>query len=151
MTAVRMLARGFEVPIIISHGEYTSIRIADVLAATGIPMNIGPRHYELEEGAITGVAVTLWRAGVPVSLCTDAPVIPQEELFLQGTMAARLGMDGEAVIRGLTLVPARAVLADARIGSLVAGKDADLVVTRGDLLDPRSQVLMVLVDGKEVR
>ena len=39
---------------------------------------------------------------------------------------------------------------DQRVGSLEVGKDADIVVTTGPIIDPRSYVTQVLIDGKVV-
>ena len=75
-------------------------------------------------------------------------VIPQEELFLQGSMSARMGADSYQMLRALTTHPAQAFGIADRVGSLEVGKDADVVITRGDPLDPRSRVELVLIDGK---
>ena len=37
---------------------------------------------------------------------------------------------------------------DKRVGSLEVGKDADIVVTTGPIIDPRCYVTQVLIDGK---
>jgi len=47
-------------------------------------------------------------------------------------MAVRLGLPWEAAVRGLTIVPARQIGLDDRVGSLAPGKDADFFVTRGN-------------------
>ena len=39
---------------------------------------------------------------------------------------------------------------DKRVGSLEVGKDADIVITTGSILDPRHYVMQVLIDGKVV-
>ena len=90
------------------------------------------------------------KAGVPdFSLNTDANVMPQEELFLQGAVSARLGCDAYQMLRAVTIHPARAFGIQDRLGSLEPGKDADIVVTAGDPLDPRTRVELVLIDGEE--
>ena len=82
------------------------------------------------------------------SLNTDSPVVAQEELFLQGAMSAWLGADPYAMIRAVTIHPAKAFGIDDRLGSLEPGKDADIVVRDGDPLDPRAAVELVLIDGE---
>lgn len=150
MTAVRILRWGLDLPIVISHGMYDSYVIKRELAATGVPMNLGPRQYEFAEGAFIGNAAELYGAGVPVSICTDAPVIAQDQLPLQAAMAVRLGLPSEAALRGLTIEPARAVFIDDRVGSLTAGKDADLAVYAGDPIDPRHRPTFVMIDGRVI-
>lgn len=151
MTAVRILAWGVDVPIVLSHGMYDSFLIRDVLAAAGVPMNLGPRQYEFHEGRFVGNAAMHHSAGVQVSICTDAPVVAEEELQLQAAMASRLGLPPEAALRGLTLEPAKAGMIADRVGSITVGKDADLCVYRGDPIDPRHAPIFVMIDGREFK
>lgn len=150
MTAVRILAWGLDVPIVISHGMYDSFLIRDVIAAAGVPMNLGPRTYEFYDGQFIGNAAMHHAAGVHVSICTDAPVVAEEELQLQAAMASRLGLPPEAALRALTLEPAKAAMIDHRVGSITRGKDADLCVFRGDPIDPRHAPVFVMIDGREI-
>ncbi|MDE0892121.1 MAG: amidohydrolase family protein, partial [Planctomycetota bacterium] len=61
----------------------------------------------------------------------------------------RYGFDNSEfdAVRGVTIVPAQVAAIDHRVGSLMAGKDADLLVVTGDPSDPRSAVEMVWIDG----
>jgi imidazolonepropionase-like amidohydrolase len=52
------------------------------------------------------------------------------------------------MLRALTIHPARSFGLDSRLGSLEAGKDADLAVFSGDPLDPRSRVELVWIEGQ---
>ncbi|NCQ30545.1 MAG: amidohydrolase family protein, partial [Armatimonadetes bacterium] len=54
----------------------------------------------------------------------------------------------EKALSAVTLSPARALGIDDRVGSLDVGKDADLVVKSGSLLDLAAPVDVVLVRGK---
>ena len=76
-------------------------------------------------------------------------------------MAVRYGFKYENLetVRGLTIVPAvtagihKPVDQDGRrttggVGSLEAGKDADVVVLSGDPADPRTFVHKVFINGK---
>jgi len=150
MTAVRVLKWGLDLDIIISHGVYDSYLIKKELAKTGVPMNLGPRQFEFDDGRFIGNAAELFSAGVPVSICTDSPVVRQDQLPLQAAMAARLGLPTEAALRGLTIEPAKAIGVGDRLGSIKAGKDADLVAFPGDPLDPRNAPTLVLINGKIV-
>jgi imidazolonepropionase-like amidohydrolase len=83
-------------------------------------------------------------------------VIPAEELFLQAGMAVRYGFEYENLetVRGLTIVPAVTagihvpVGTSHGVGSIEAGKDADIVVLSGDPADPRTYVQKVFTNGK---
>ena len=87
------------------------------------------------------------RAGVPVSIVTDAPVIPQEYLALCAALAVKAGMDPYHALQAITINPARMLGIADRVGSLEVGKDADFVITDGDILNPMSSVKLVYIDG----
>jgi len=148
MTAIRILKWGLHLPIVISHGVYDSFLIKNELARTGVPMNLGPRQYEFYDGSFVGNAAELYAAGVPVSICTDAPVVAEDQLPLQAAMAVRLGLPHDAALRGLTIEPAKAVFIDDRVGSLTVGKHADITVFPGDPIDPRHRPTFVMIEGR---
>jgi len=147
----RMFQDVFDVWMILSHGCFNGHWAAICCAKRKTPVNLGPRNYEFRDSEFVGIPRTYWDAGVrDMSLNTDAPVVAPEQLQLQGAMAARLGLEYEPTLKALTLVPARQVgLAD-RVGSLEAGKDADLQVTKGDPLDPRNSPELVFIEGRLV-
>lgn len=150
---VRMWKVDYGTECVVSHGSWDGYKAAGFAAQHGVPVNHGPRTMDyglfMRPGKITGGAKEYVDAGVPLfSLNTDSPIVPQEELFLQGSMSARLGADAYQMVRALTTHPAQSILAGDRIGSLEVGKDADIVVCSGDPLDPRSRVELVLIDGQ---
>jgi imidazolonepropionase-like amidohydrolase len=145
----------YHLPVIISHGEFGAFRIAAEAAKHNIPCNIGPRLYDFTgfvyDRKFYSIPGEYEKAGVQnISLNTDCPVIPGEELFLQGTLSVRLGMDEDLALRALTINPAKAIGIADRVGSLEVGKDADLVIKRGSLFDPRNPIERVLINGKTV-
>jgi imidazolonepropionase-like amidohydrolase len=150
--AARMWKEKYGTRCILSHGCFDAHATADYIAKTGAPINVGPREmdwFSTRNGAINGIAGIYERAGIQnISLCTDSSVMPQEELFLQGAMSARLGADSYQMLRAVTIQPARAFGIDDRVGSLEVGKDADIVIRNGEPLDPRSAVEIVIIDGK---
>jgi imidazolonepropionase-like amidohydrolase len=150
--AVRMWHVRYGTRCVVSHGCFDGWKVAPWLAELGVPVNQGPRlvdYVSSRTGRIEPIAHTYWSAGVPnYSLNTDSSVIPQEQFFLQGAVAARQGVDGYQALRALTIHPARAFGIDDRVGSLETGKDADVVLWSGDPLDPRSKVELVLIDGE---
>lgn len=62
----------------------------------------------------------------------------------------RAGLDREAAIKAVTLHPAMLLGVDSRIGSIQAGRDADLVFLSGDPVDPLTEVRRVMVLGRIV-
>ena len=150
---VRMWKIKYDTNCIVSHGSWDGHKAGYFAAEHGVPVNHGPRVMNftsmVREGRMVGGAQSYMDQGVPdFSLNTDAPVVPQEELFLQGAMSARLGADSYQMVRALTANPAKSFRIYDRVGSLEAGKDATLVLSSGDPLDPRSRVEFVLIDGE---
>lgn len=90
-------------------------------------------------------------AGCQVSIITDAPVIPQQYLPLCAGLAVKAGMDPFAALQAITIHPARHIGIEERVGSLEAGKDADIVITDGCPFDVAAEVRYVLIDGRVVK
>lgn len=106
--------------------------------------------FELRNKSWTTPGV-LAAAGCRVSIITDSPVIPQEYLPLCAGLAVRAGMEPFAALQAITINPAKhAGIAD-RVGSLEAGKDADMVITDGCPFEISTEVKYVLIDGETVR
>ncbi|MBL8863702.1 MAG: amidohydrolase family protein [Planctomycetes bacterium] len=150
--AARMWHAKYGTRAILSHGCFDAHLTAPWLVAQGVPLNVGPREidfFSTRDGAITGTAARYLEAGAKdLSLNTDSPVVPQEELFLQGAVAARYGADAYTMLRAVTIAPARVFGIGDRVGSLEVGKDADVVLFTGEPLDPRSRVEVVFIDGR---
>jgi len=164
MTTITMLRMEFGFDVYIDHGTLGGYRAAKLAADHGVNAIIGPREIEIptrlviqwtnsDPEAILGVAAQYQKAGMKnIGFNTDAPVVPAEELAVQATMATRFGFDGSHLetIRGLTIVPAMTAGIQKRVGSLEPGKDADVLVIRGDVADPRSAIDAVYIEGRNV-
>ncbi|MCE9595352.1 MAG: amidohydrolase family protein [Planctomycetes bacterium] len=160
LSTITMLKGEFGLDVYIDHGEWAGYLAAPLAVKLGVAAIIGPREIDTPsarlpntDGKIVSVSAEYQKRGpMQVGFNTDAPVVPQEELFLQATMGVRYGFENDAMeaVRGLTIVPAHTAGIDDRVGSLEPGKDADLVVITGDPTDPRSFVELVFVEGRVV-
>jgi imidazolonepropionase-like amidohydrolase len=153
MATVRIFHDEFKIPLIVSHGEFGGYKSAPEIAKRNIPANIGPRTYDwtimVQDGRCYGIAAKYFEAGVKkLSINTDSPVVPEEELIVQASMSVRLGLPEEVALRAVTIEPARAALIDHRLGSLEAGKDADVVIWTGNPLDVRNRPVLAMIGGK---
>jgi len=149
--SMRILHDELGLDVIITHGDFLGFRGAEPLAERHMKVNSGPRTYwyDPETGLLTGQAAEWYRRGTrDLSLNTDAPVVPEEELFLQAAMAVRYGLPQEHALAAVTSIPARQIGMGDRLGSLEAGKDADFSCFAGDPLDPRHPALRVWVNGR---
>lgn len=150
MSTLRILHDEMNLKVVIDHGCFDSFLLSDEIKKRGVPVMAGPRgfRYDPAVGQIQGQVAGFANRGITaLGVNTDAPVVPQEELWFQATMAIRLGWNEEAAYRGLTIEPAKALMIADRVGSLEVGKDADIVISTGSILDPRHYVVAVLIDG----
>lgn len=152
-STLRILHDEMDLKVVIDHGTFDSYKISDEIIRRNIPVMAGPRgfRYEPEDGQIKGIVAEYANRGVTwLGVNTDAPVIPQEELAFQATMAVRYGWNEEDAVSGMTIEVAKALMIDDRVGSLEPGKDADILITTGSIVDPRNYVKQVFIDGKSI-
>jgi imidazolonepropionase-like amidohydrolase len=90
------------------------------------------------------------KRGVEVNIMTDADVVQQEFLRFQASIAVKYGMDPLEALKAITINPAKLIGMEDRIGSLEAGKDADIVLYDGDPFDIQTGVKKVFINGKIV-
>jgi imidazolonepropionase-like amidohydrolase len=134
---------------VVTHGEFAAFRNAPAIAARKVHYDCGPRLYDYENESFYGLVTEYAKGGVKnISINTDAVGGGEEKLFLQAAMAVRLGIDDLTALEGITINGARAFGIDDRVGSIEAGKDADLVVWTGNPLDVRSSVILTMINGK---
>jgi imidazolonepropionase-like amidohydrolase len=128
--------------------------LASKIAAAGVPVVTGPlitarSKVELRNRTMANPGL-LAAAGIPVAIATDHPVVPIHLLIVQAALAVKEGMDRDAALRAVTITPAQIMRVDDRIGSLVPGKDADLVIWSGDPFDLMSRAEVAYIAGREI-
>lgn len=151
LTALR-IAREFDINVTLDHCTEGHL-IVDELVRAGRPVLVGPTlggksKFELKNKSFETAGI-LAKAGLEVCIITDAPVIPLEHLSLAAGLAVRAGMDEEDAWKAITLNPARVAGIDSRVGSLDAGKDADIAVFSSDpLRDIQAKAVQLWIDGR---
>lgn len=140
---------------VVTHGEFGAFRNGPALAKRiqdgTLYYDCGPRLYDYEGESFIGVATEYAGAGVkPISINTDSISGGQEKLCLQAAMAVRLGLDDMTALEGITINSARMLRVDDRLGSIEAGKDADLAIWTGNPLDVRNHTRLVMINGRIV-
>ncbi len=90
----------------------------------------------------------LWENGIEFAMMTDSPVIPQQYLPICAALSVREGLPESEALRSVTINAAKITGIDDRVGSLEAGKDADVAVFNGHPLDFRSRCILTLVNGQ---
>ncbi|MGI6606855.1 MAG: amidohydrolase family protein [Peptococcia bacterium] len=152
LTALRITDE-FGIEMVLEHGTEAH-KVIPELQKRNIPVVLGPTLSSRSKVELAGMtwrtAALLEKAGILVALTTDHNVIPVQYLPLCAALAVKNGMSEEAALQAITLNPARILKQDKRIGSIEAGKDADLVIMSAYPLDWRSRIERVYIDGKVV-
>ena len=135
-TSIR-IAKEFGVRMTLDHCTEGHL-IAEELSREGYPALVGPffgkkSKIELQNKSFACAGI-LHRAGVHVSIITDAPVTPLRALPLCAGLAVSSGLPMEEGWKAITIYPSESLGVADRIGSLEAGKDADVVIWTADPL-----------------
>ncbi|MEZ6197371.1 MAG: amidohydrolase family protein [Planctomycetota bacterium] len=88
-------------------------------------------------------------AGLPLAL-TAAGQTGDYGLVRQAMFAMRYGLTREEAVAAVTATPARLMGVAERVGTIAAGKDADLVLWTGEPFEATSRPERVYIDGKAV-
>ncbi|MDA7494639.1 amidohydrolase family protein [bacterium] len=144
--------------------------IPDEIAATGSSVIISPRtrvpadpKHPDDTGTNIASAAILAKAGVPVAVTCPSGMFGGGGVGTNGILgqdlntpnvdaayAVRGGLENRKALRTLTLDAANIMGAGDRIGSLEAGKDADILILDGDPLHYSTFVITAVVNGKVV-
>lgn len=141
---ITLFKKDFEIEKLTVAGGEDAWMAADLLRENGVSVivkrvNSLPRFAEDDiDGSFT-LPAKLAAAGVDFCFQTGGSMEPMQNrniAFNAGT-AVGYGLDREAAIKALTLTPAEVLGIDSRTGSLEPGKEANFIITSGDLLDMR--------------
>lgn len=155
--AALRIAHDYGIRVIIGGGEEAWMVARQLVAAhasvlTGAMNNI-PRGFN-SLGARQENAALLRAAGVPVALIGNAGGGGEEQFNVRNVRyeagnAVAYGMKWDDALRAITLAPAEIFGVSERIGSLQAGRDANVVVWSGDPFEFATRAEHVFVRGKE--
>ncbi len=147
---VLSLADSFHLKVIL-RGAIYGWQLADTLAARHVPVIVGPTTelpgpndpYDM----IYANPGVLARAGVSIAFRTNS-ASDSRNLPYDAALATAYGLDPDEALRALTINAARMFGVADRIGSIEAGKVADLIVTSGDPLDVRTTTRYLFIRGE---
>ena len=155
--AALRIAHDYGIRVIIGGGEEAWMVARQLVAAhasvlTGAMNNI-PRGFN-SLGARQENAALLRAAGVAVALIGNAGGGGEEQFNVRNVRyeagnAVAYGMKWDDALRAITLAPAEIFGVSERIGSLQAGRDANVVVWSGDPFEFATRAEHVFVRGKE--
>lgn len=128
-------------------GGADSFRILEELKESRADVAIGPDILQDDKGRAINNADILVQQGLRVAFHTSATSGTQY-LPINAAYAVRHGMDKNKALAAITCYPAQMLNVNDRIGSIDAGKDADLVILSGEPFEFTSRVQKVIVNGK---
>jgi imidazolonepropionase-like amidohydrolase len=132
-------------------GGLEAWRCAELLKQKRVPVLIKvdrlPRRESDPYDAAYANAARLHAAGVRFAIVSD-DASNARNLPYEAAMARAFGLPAGAALRAITSWPAEVLGVGDRMGSLEPGKDANLFLATGDIMDHRSEVTHVFIEGQ---
>ncbi len=155
--AALKLATDYKLRIMISGGAEAWL-VADKLAAAKVPVLTGAMQNIPGSFTTLGIrqenAGLLRRAGVDVALVGNGPGDPEtfnvRNIRQEAGNAVAYGMTWDDALRSVTLTPAAIFGLESRMGSLQAGRTANVVVWSGDPFELSTVAERVFIRGQEM-
>lgn len=146
------LARDYRLKIILNGAE-EGWQVAREIAAAHVPVLLNPSSnipssFELL-GATLRNAALLRSAGVEIAISGNDPGHQVRDMRYNAGRAVSRGLPYADAIEAMTLAPARIFGVDDKLGSIAPGKIADIVIWDGDPLEPLTEAVAILVEGRE--
>ena len=159
------LAAEFKLKLIVAGGREAD-RVAARLAKQNVPVLLSlnlprrttaampeadpePLRVLRERVAAQQTAGKLAKAGVRFAFQSGS-LATMSDLMVNANRAIENGLSSADAVRAFTIWPAEILGVANQLGSIEAGKIANLTVTRGDLFDRNSRVAHVFIDGRPV-
>lgn len=141
-------------PVILGGDE--AWRIAGFLKEKNVPVILTgildlPTREDDFYDALYENAAKLQQAGVRFCISSGDNGPGVRDLPYYAGMAAAFGLPRADALKAVTLYPAQIMNVGDRLGSIEVGKMANLVVTDGDLLETRTAIRHLFIDGREVK
>lgn len=134
----------------IIRGGHEAWMLADELAAKQVPVIVGPTTEAPSDmdpyDMVYANPGVLAQAGVLVAFRTNS-ASDSRNLPYNAALSLAYGLSAEDALRSVTINPAKIWGVDDRLGSIEAGKVANLMLTSGDPLDVRTHVEQVFIRG----
>ena len=137
-------------------GAEEAWKTAKEIKEAGIPVILSnmynfPSNWEDGYDARYRLPAELQKAGVKFALASDKYLPPFcIDLPYQASKAAAFGLDKAEALKSVTIYPAEILGVADIMGSLEPGKAANIVLADGDILDRRTQIKRVFIDGRSV-
>ena len=152
-SAIR-IAKEFDLRYSIEHCSDGDI-VAEILKRENVAVNLGPTLTDRSKPELKNLSFDTYKRlsdmGLSVSIITDHPEITIENLPLCAALAVSHGMDEAKALSAITLTAAKNCGISDRVGSLEAGKDADIAVFTASPVQFNSKCKMTFINGELVK
>lgn len=152
-SAIR-IGKEFDVKVTIEHCS-DGDAVAEVLAREGLPIMLGPTLSDRSKPELRNLTFDTYRnlseRGLDIAIITDHPEITIENLPLCAAMAVKHGMDEKKALAAITITAAKNCGIEDMVGSLEAGKDADIAVFTDLPTRFESVCEMTFINGEKVK
>jgi imidazolonepropionase-like amidohydrolase len=146
------MAKEFHLKVILNHLSHSS-EVLDKVAASGFPAIVGPIYEQPKEweryDAVYRLPAEMAKRGIKIAFATYDAHNARNLPYAAG-YAVGFGLPADDALKALTLNPAQMFGVDKDLGSLDAGKMANVVVANGDPLDVKTDVKHVFIAGQEI-
>jgi imidazolonepropionase-like amidohydrolase len=128
---------------------------ADLLKQKNVPViftNIYslPTRDDDAYDSLFDVAGKLQKAGVKFCISTGDTGAEARDLPYHAGIASAFGLPKDEALKSVTLYPAQILGVADKMGSIEAGKMANVVVTNGDILEPTTKILHLFINGRKI-
>ncbi|HYY94953.1 MAG TPA: amidohydrolase family protein, partial [Pyrinomonadaceae bacterium] len=140
-------------PVIIGGSE--SGRAAQFLKEHNVPVILDsvlnlPLREDDPYDSLFQNASQLQAAGVRFCISTGDSGAHVRDLPFQAGMAAAYGLPKTEALKAVTIYPAQILGVASQVGSIEQGKLANLVIADGDLLEPRTNIRYLFINGRQI-
>jgi len=137
-------------PVLVVGSE--NFHLAEPLAKKKIPVVVRATiDYELFTRNRMNVPRMLAESGVTIACRpTLRRIAAHEDFRREMAELVKCGLDADVAKKAMTLHAAQALGLDYRLGSIEKGKDANLLILDGDVLDVGTRICSVMIEGKTV-
>ncbi|MFQ6108932.1 MAG: amidohydrolase family protein [Candidatus Aminicenantales bacterium] len=137
----------------IFYGVSEGWKVAEEIGKSGIPVVFGslyamPSKWEDGYDALYRNPAELSKAGVTIAFSSSSASLAKD-LPYHAANAVAFGLDRREALKAVTLYPAQIFGVGDIMGSLEEGKLANIVVADGDILELRTHIKHVFIEGKE--
>lgn len=130
-------------------------KVTQLLKERGVPVILDsvlnmPLREDDPYDSLYENASKLQAAGVRFCISTGDSGAHVRDLPFHAGMAAAYGLPKPEALKSVTLYPAQILGVSDRLGSIEQGKLANLVVTDGDMLEARTSVRYLFINGRQI-